>query len=112
MTTKKFCGSVGSLEDFYGNKVSVEELQSNLAVLSKENKRVVASPGLFSFSVKSRVGAVPLKAVISQLNSVTAHLQDMEQKDSARRVMFKVEVWEEPNEGKTASYSFNRGRVK
>lgn len=112
MTTKKFCGSVGSLEDFYGNKVSVEELQSNLATLSKESKRVVASPGLFRFSVKNRVGAVSLKAVISQLNSVAAHLQDLEQKGSARRVMFKVEVWEEPNEGKTAIYSFNKGRGK
>jgi len=111
LTTKKFCGSVGSLEDFYGNKISAEELQNNLAVLDSNSKRV-ASPGLFRFCVKSRVGALSLKAVISQLNSVTAHLQNLERVNSARRVMFKVEVWEDLDEGKTNHYSFNHGRGK
>jgi hypothetical protein len=100
MPTKKFGGgSVASLQDFYDNKtVDSTELKANLGELFESK-----TPGpkrdskLFHFGVKTKVGAVSRNGPISQLRLIASYLEKLPED---KRVMFKIEVWEDPIEGK------------
>jgi hypothetical protein len=100
MGTKKFCGgSVKGLEDFYDNKTDTE-LTANLGELFEASPGAAKSkrdPKLFYFSVKTRVGALPLNGPIRQLRLIADYLEAMPE---PKRVMFKIEVYEDKREGK------------
>ena len=90
--------SIKSLEDFYGNKLECQApLRLNMAEVCENKALARLDPKLFSFAAKTKVGAVPVKAVVGQLRGIADYL---EKSGLEKRVMFELRVWEDPREGK------------
>jgi hypothetical protein len=72
--------------DMYGNKI---ELRLN-AERILENKAIAQrDPDLFHYSVKVKVGTVPLKAVVNQLREIADYL---EKQQLISNVIFSLNV--------------------
>ena len=96
MTSKFGGGSVKGLEDFFGNKTDSQELTANLAECV-DKRPVTHDTKLFRFAVKTRVGALSKAGPVNQLRGIADYLDKLPED---KRVMFRLEVWEDKAEGK------------